>query len=81
VVVRALENDADLGTFRAAAHRARIGTITEREPERVDQDRLAGAGLAGHDGEPAVELELDLVDDGVARDANQGQHRPAVLLR
>src|SRR5690606_29791882 len=61
VAGRAFEQHADLGPLGAVAHGARVGPVAEREAERVDEDRLAGAGLAGHDREAGVEFELDLV--------------------
>ena len=75
VPVRAVELHADLGSLGARAHRARVGAVSERQPESVDENRLAGARLAGHHAEAALELELDLVDDGVVPDLDQAQHR------
>ena len=73
---RHVERHADLGALGALPNGARVGAVAEREAERVDEDRLAGAGLAGHDVEAAAELDLDLVDDGVVLDADQAQHGP-----
>ena len=42
-----VELGADLGARRAFAHHAGIGARAQRELQRIDQDRLAGAGLAG----------------------------------
>ena len=70
----AVELHADLRALGARAHGARVGAIAEREAERVHEDRLAGAGLAGHHAEAARELELDLVDDRVVPDLDQAQH-------
>ena len=41
-----VELGADLGARRAFAHDAGVAAAAERELQRVDQDRLAGAGLA-----------------------------------
>src|SRR5204862_3030266 len=54
VALGQVERGGDRRLRRAAAYRARIGPGAEREAERVDQDRLAGAGLAGQRAEPAV---------------------------
>src|SRR5690606_25443179 len=75
---RALEQHADLGALGAVADDARVRAIAEHEAERVDENRLARARLAGHDAHAVAELELDLVDDGEALDADEAQHRPAV---
>src|SRR5688572_30866104 len=49
---RDVERYADLGALRAVANGGRIGTIAQRETERVDENGLARAGFAGHDVEP-----------------------------
>ena len=41
---------------RAAPHRAELGAGAQGEAERVDQDRLAGAGLAGERAQSAAAL-------------------------
>ena len=41
-----LEFRGDVGAALAGAHDARVGARAERERQRVDQDRLAGAGFA-----------------------------------
>ena len=47
----------------------------EREPEGVEQDRLARAGLAGQHAEPRLELELELFDQHDIVDGELPQHR------
>ena len=54
-----VELGADLGARRAFAHHAGVAAAAERELQRVDEDRLAGAGLAGEHREAAVELDLE----------------------
>ena len=51
-----------------------VASLAEDQRERVDQDRLAGAGLAGEDGEAGVELELERVDDDEVADGKRVQH-------
>ena len=46
----------------------------EQQADGLDQDRLAGAGLAGQDVEAGVELDLDRVDDREVRDAEEAEH-------
>ena len=59
---RHLELGGHGGGFLAAAHQPGIGAGAERQAERVQQDRLAGAGLAGEHAEAGLELQLEPVD-------------------
>src|SRR5207249_4973042 len=59
----------DPGALRAVAHEAAVGTSAEDEPERIDQQALAGAGLAGDDVQTRAELEAQPVDEREVRDA------------
>ncbi len=45
-----LEDRRHLAAFSAGAHQRSVAPRTEGERERVEQDRLAGAGLAGQHG-------------------------------
>ena len=54
----------------------RIGAATDDELERLDEHRLAGAGLAGDRGQPAAEDEVDASDDTEVLDVQLGEHRP-----
>ena len=51
------------GGVRALADQPRIRAGAERQAERVEQDRFAGAGLAGQHAKPAIELQLEPVDE------------------
>ncbi len=44
---RKLEHRGDLALLRALTHQRGVAAAAERQRERVEQDRLAGAGLAG----------------------------------
>jgi hypothetical protein len=48
---RGVELGADLGARRAFAHHAGVAAVAQRQLQRVDQDGLARAGLAGQHGE------------------------------
>ena len=72
-----VEGGGDLGAFRAVADGLGAGARTDRELQRIDQDGLAGAGLAGEHGEAALELDLDGVDDGEVADLQVGEHGAA----
>ena len=63
-----------LGALGAGADHRGVGALPERERERVDQDRLPGAGLAGERGEAGLELEVEPVDDGEIPDREGDEH-------
>ena len=65
----------DPGPLGAAADRLGIGPATEQQAEAGDHHGLAGAGLAGDDGEPGVQLERGLADHAEVGDAQLSQHR------
>ncbi len=44
------------------AHQATLGARAQRQTERIEQDRLAGAGLPGQHGEAGGKGELQLFD-------------------
>ncbi len=69
-----LEHRGELGAVGAGAQLALLEAVAEQQRERVEQDRLAGAGLAGEDGEAAVELEVERLDDDEVADRDQPQH-------
>jgi hypothetical protein len=73
VAARHLEASRDARRLATAAHGlgARLGA--EQEAQRLDQDRLAGAGLAGDDVEALRELDRQRVDDREALDIELGQ--------
>ena len=74
---RRVELGADLGARRAFAHHAGVAAAAERELQRVDQDRLAGAGLAGQHREAGAELDLERVDDDEVAEREAVQHGQA----
>ena len=69
-----VEGGGDLGAVAARTHRGRVGAIAQAEPQRVQHDGLAGAGLAGDDGHAAGELQVELRDDRVVPDLDVGEH-------
>ncbi len=68
------ERRADLGPLRAVPHRPAVRATADGQQQRVDQDRLAGAGFAREHGEAAVELEFDRLDDGEVANLQVRQH-------
>ena len=63
-IVRQREDALDERALSAAAHDFGAQAISEERAHGVDQDRLAGAGLARDDVETSVPLDLRTIDDG-----------------
>ena len=63
------ELGTNFGLFGTLAHHVGIAALAQRECQRVNQDRLAGAGLAGEHREAALELEFEALDDHKIADA------------
>ena len=57
-----IEERLDPGGVRAVADQPRVRARPADQPERVDQQALAGAGLAGDDVEPRSERQAQAVD-------------------
>ena len=68
------ERRGDFGALGAVTHDFGAGASAGREQQRIDQDRFAGAGLAGEHGQARAELQLDGVDDREVADLNMQQH-------
>ena len=61
----------------ARANQAAIGAKAQRQAERVEQDRLARAGLSGEHAEPGLEVELEALDEHDIPDFEVAQHGDA----
>ena len=62
-----VEGGDHLTVLGALAHQRRLAARAERQRERIEQDRFAGAGLAGQRGEAGAEIDIQPVDqDDVA---------------
>jgi hypothetical protein len=68
------EFSTDLGARTALADHAGIAALSQYQCERVDQNRLAGTGFAGEDGEAGFELEIEPIDDDEIADGKRAQH-------
>ncbi len=71
----ALERGLDVGLAPGRADQRGIGLAAEQQADRLGQDRLAGARLAGDHRQPRRELELGAADENEVVDAKKGQHR------
>ncbi len=69
-----LEGGGELGALGTGPQLAQFEAVAQEERERIQQDRLAGAGLPGQDREAAVELEIERFDDDEVADGQQAKH-------
>ena len=76
-----VELGRQFGPITPRAHHARVGPAAKQQPERIDQDRLAGAGLSGQRGEARLELEFEAVDDHEIADRQGSQRGDAAVVR
>jgi hypothetical protein len=68
------EFGVQFGAFGAVADHAAVGPLARQEAERIDQQRFAGTGFAGNDGQARAEFEFGRRDDGEIPDGEVGQH-------
>ena len=68
---KAAVTDALVG---AGAHEAAVAARAQREAQRVEQDRFAGARLAGQDGEALIEREVEPLDEHDVADGQSREH-------
>jgi hypothetical protein len=54
--------------------RTRAAAPAQRQRQRVEQDGLAGAGLAGERGQAAIERDVELVDQHDIADGERAKH-------
>ena len=69
-----VELGTDLGPRRALAHHAGIAPAAQGQLQRIDQNGLAGAGLAGEHREAGVEIELKRRHDDKVPQGQAAQH-------
>ena len=62
------------GALLPGAHQPGVGARAERQPESVEQDRLACAGLSSEHPEPGLEFELQPLDEHDILDGELPQH-------
>ena len=69
-----LEGGDDLALLDALAHQRLVAARAQRQRKGVEQDRLAGAGLAGEHGKPVGEIDVEPVDQDDVADGKSGEH-------
>jgi len=60
---RGLEFGHHLGACRALAHHRGVGARAQRQLQGVDEDRLAGPGLAGEHGKASLQIQFQFAHD------------------
>ena len=70
-----LELRDDRALLGAGAHEAAVAAAAQGQAQRIQDDRLAGAGLAGEHGQAAGEAELEALDQHDVADREAFQHR------
>ncbi len=78
---REFEHGRHLTLLLAVAHEPAVAPAAERERQRVEQDRLAGAGFPGQHREARLEIEVEPVDQNDVADRQPGQHGNAGVRR
>ncbi len=74
-----VEGGGDLALGLALANQRTVAARAEREREGIEQDRLAGAGLAGEHGHARAEIEVEPVDQNDVADRQLDEHGVRVL--
>ena len=72
--VRKVELGLDVRLGRAGADRPGVALRAEQQPDRLGEDRLPRAGLAGDRVQPGRELELRLADQDQVLDPQPPEH-------
>ena len=70
-----VEGGGHLALLGAFANQSRVAARTERQRKRVEQDRLAGAGLAGQRGKACAEVDIQAIDQNDIANGKAGEHR------
>ena len=63
-----------LALLDAVAHQRLVAARAQGQREGVEQDRLAGAGLAGEHGKPVGKIDVEPVDQDNVADRKSGKH-------
>ena len=74
MIGRRVEHSRHLPLRLAAAHQRAVAARAEGEREGVEQDRFAGARLAGEHGQAAGELDVQPIDENDVADGEGNEH-------
>ena len=78
MLLRHLEHGDDLALLQPLAHQSLVAAAAERQREGVQQDRFAGAGLAGQHGKVPGEIDVEPVDQDDIADGETSEHSDLV---
>ena len=71
---RGREHGADACLRGAPTHQIAVRPAAQRQSQGIEQDRLAGAGLAGQHAKAGLEREVEPLDQDDVADREAGQH-------
>ncbi len=74
MVLGDVESGDHLTVLGALAHQRRLAARAERQRKGVEQDRFAGAGLAGQRGKAGAEIDIQPIDQDDVADRKASQH-------
>ena len=69
-----VELGRQLGAVAAGAHQRAVGARAGQQHQRIDQQRLAGTGLAGDHGHAGTETDLGFLDHGEIAHVQRTEH-------
>ena len=75
MILADVEGGGHLALLGAFAHQSRVAARAERQRKRVEQNRLAGAGLAGQRGKAGAEVDIQAIDQNDIANGKAGEHR------
>ena len=73
-MARDLEHGGYLALLGAVPHQRLVAAPAQRQGEGIEQDRLAGAGLAGEHGKTFGEIDVEPVDQDDVADGKSRKH-------
>ena len=74
MVLADVEGGGHLALLGALAHQRGIAARAQRQRKGIEQDRFAGAGLAGQRGKPGAEIDVQAIDQNDVADREAGEH-------
>ena len=78
---RRVEGGGDHAPGGAVAHQAGIAAAAERQPQGIEQDRFSGAGLAGKNGQPVFERDIEFFDKHDVANRQRVEHAPLIAAK
>jgi hypothetical protein len=57
------------------AHQSAVAARSQRQPERIEQNRFASPGLAGERRQPGRKGEIEAIDQNDVADGEASEHR------